>query len=431
MSKLSRSLVAIVLGASLLHPGLALAQPRALTESECQGLRQWLAAHAKVSDGVRRSVATLAAASPAPPPAAAPAPKTAPVGAEAIRARLAEIPGARQQLEDQRLGALVKFEFSRAAQLQRRIDALDRERVDLEKQLASLPAASSAPSAPASPAPPAPAPAVSDVDRVRCQDLPAALEAAVKIRQKELGAREGQPGAVPLVPLKGQTGEQLARELAAQFGAWPDAATQVGLLDVDGDARLDAFVDVPLKDVFRLYRQRADGTFAIEVLAPPGRNASAEYGELARRLDEALERHRAATLSDALASRPSGTARVVGETGEFARAHAQVLAGNFADAARIDGPAARSREFENYRGDKVRLLEIIAPAPAGLMLRRVVVSPRPNNQEQWEETVALIRPVSPWRADVEASGSRETRTAAGAPVGARTTLAPAKFSLER
>lgn len=278
-------------------------------------------------------------------------------------------------------------------------------------------------------APTTPQPVPPDVARIRCQDVPTAVDNAVKIRQRELGAREGQAGVVPLVRLKGQTGEQIARELTEQFAPAPAAATQVGLLDTDGDARLDGFVDVPAAGIFRLARQRADGTVSLEVFTLPG--SAPAYGELARRLDENTARQAGQTLADMLTIRPVGPLRIVAQTGEFGQAYEQLLAGNFADAARIDGAAARSTEFQNLRGESVRVIEIISPVTGGVALRRLVVLARPNDQELWEETTTVMRPVSYWRTDVEVSRNRETRTTTGALVGTRSTSAPVKFSVER
>ena len=409
----------------LLLPGVAaLAQPRAITESECQALRQRLSGHARLSAGVRQLVAARAVPARAAPavsgsaPAAAPGDRTA-----AIRARLEKIPAERRQLEEQRLGALVTFEFARAAQIQGQISALEGEKARLEQELAALPVGPTpAPSTPpVGPAPSAPSHAV----RVRCQDVAATLDDALKTRRRELGVQETQADAVPLVALAGQTAEQIARELAAQLAA----ARQIGLLDADGDGRLDGFVDVPAPDVYRLFRQRSDGSIAVEVFALPA--TAAAYGEMARRLDEVSNRQVGRTLLDLLAARPAGPVRTPLETAEFARASAHLLAGSWDDAARAAAGAARAIEFQNVRGESVRVLEVIAPASGGVAHRRVVVLSRPNDQEEWEETTTVVRPVSYWRADVEVVVARETRTTAGVLVGARATAAPLRFSVER
>jgi len=406
------------------------AQPRALTETECQAVRARLAAHARLSGGVRQLVAARAVAAPGAPGVTAPAPAAAPSDrGAAIRARLEKISDERQQLEEQRLGALVKFEFSRAAQIQGQVAALDSEKARLEQELAALPAGPApARGGPPAPPPPAAAQAGSDAERVRCQDVAGALDDALKTRRRELGAREAQAGVVPLVGPTGQTPEQIARDLSGQLGAWPGAARQIGLLDNDGDSRLDGFVDVPAPDVYRLFRQRSDGSIAVEVFAAPA--AAGAYGEMARRLDEASIRHLGRSLADLLTSRAVGPSRVPVETGEFARSSAHLLAGNWDDAARGAG-AARVVESQNLRGESLRILEIVAPAAGGVAHRRVVVLSRPNDQEVWEETTTVIRPASYWRADVEVVVARETRTTAGALVGSRSTAAPLRFSVER
>ena len=197
--------VLIVLTLGLAPGGPALAQAPNISDGDCQSLRQRLGEHARLSDGVRKAVAAQAAAAPAvstPAPSAAPAPAGR---AEAIRARLEQIPKDRQTLEDQRLGAMVKFELTRASQIQGQIQAIDAEKATLERELAALPAATPAPTVTTPPAP------VSDVARIRCQDMPAAVDNALKIRRRELGARDDQAGAIPLIALKGQEGPRQAR----------------------------------------------------------------------------------------------------------------------------------------------------------------------------------------------------------------------------
>ena len=408
------------------HAATALAQAPSISDAECQSLRQRLGEHARLSDGVRKAVGTQAAAAPAvsapPAPAAAPAPGGR---AEAVRARLEQIPKERQTLEDQRLAAMVKFELARAGQIQGQIQLLDAEKAALERELAALPAR------PAPTAPAAPAPSPSDVARIRCQDMPAALDSAVKIRRRELGAREDQPGAIPLTALRGQTADQIGQELAAQFAPGAAAAAQLGLLDANGDAKLDGFVDVPAPGVFRLYRQRSDGTIGVEAFTTPASGATPGYGEMARRLDETSLRQAGQGLPDLLATRPAGPPRAVTQTAEFGAAYAQFLAGNFADAAKLGAAAGRSMEFQNLRGEPVRVIEIISPVAGGVSVRRTVVVGQPNNQETWEETTTIVRPTSYWRSDVEVARSRETRTTAGALVGTPTVAAPSKFTLER
>jgi hypothetical protein len=88
-------------------------------------------------------------------------------------------------------------------------------------------------------------------------------------------------------------------------------------------------------------------------------------------------------------------------------------------------------EFQNLRGEVVRVTEIVVPVTGGVALRRLVAQPRPNDQEQWDETTTAVRPASYLKTDVEIGQSRETRSATGAPIGARATMAPIRFSLDR
>lgn len=418
----------LTVGACLSQGAPALAQGSTISDAECQNLRQRLAEHARLSDGVRRAVAAQAAAAPAAPAVAAPTSPPAASRADAIRGRLEQIPKERQTLEDQRLGAIVKFEMSRAGQIQGQIQALDTEKGNLERELAALPSGPSVPSAPTI-ATPQTAPA--DATRIRCQDMPAAVDNAVKTRRRELGAREEQAGAIPLIGLKGQTPAEIGKELAGQFSSGPAAGTQIGLLDADGDGRLDGFVDVPAPGVFRLFRQKADGTVSLEVFMAPGSAATPAYGEPTRRLDETTARQSGQALPELLATRPAGPLRGVTQTTEFEQAYAQLEAGNFTEAARLTAATARSAEFQNLRGQSVRVIEIMSPVPGGVSLRRVVVLGQPNDQELWEETTTIVRPVSYWRTDVEVARSRATRTTSGAIVGTPSASAPSKFTLER
>ena len=398
------------------------ADAQAPSATECEGLRSRLVQHAKLSDGVRKLLATTPAA-PAPVAPATVAPATG--RGDAIRSRLQQISEQRQQLEEQRLGALVKMEWSRASTIQGQIQALDREKGTLETEIPALPSTPAASRTPAA----APTAAVGPADRVACKDMPATYDAALKTRRKELGAREDNAAVVPLMGLRGVTADQIAQELAVQFVPWPAAGAQVGLLDADGDGKLDAFVDVPARDTYRMYRQRPDGPLTIEVFSLPSR--SGEYDDLARRLDEAVARYAGWSVVDALAARPVGTVRLLNETGEFGKAWGLVMAGRFADAGQIDGAAARTREFENFRGERLRLLEIVGPVAGGVSIRRVLVVPRANNQEQWEETSVLARVASYWRTDLDLAGGRELRTATGSTIGTRTTVAPGRVSLDR
>ena len=421
--RLGTVVMVLTLGAA--QVGSALAQAPSISDAECQSLRQRLGEHARLSEGVRKAVATQATAAPA---AATPAPSAtpAPTGrAEVIRARLEQIPKDRQALEEQRLGAMVKFELARAGQIQGQIQALDAEKATLERELAALPAGAPVSTVTAPQAP------VSDVARIRCQDMPAGVDNAVKIRRRELGAREDQAGAIPLITLKGQTADQIGQELAVQFAPGAAASTQVGLLDGNGDGKLDGFVDVPAPGVFRLFRQRADGTVGVEIFPTSATGTSPGYGEMTRRLDETSLRQASQGLSELLATRAAGSPRAVTQTTEFGQVYAQYQAGNFADAARLGTAAARSMEFQNVRGQTVRMVEIISPVAGGVSVRRAVVLGQPNDQELWEETTTIVRPTSYWRTDVEVARSRETRTTAGALVGTPSVSAPSKFTLER
>jgi RNA polymerase-binding transcription factor DksA len=423
-------LMAALVTGSLVLAGTAAAQTRPLTDAECQGLRRTLAGHAQLSDGVRRLLG------PSSPVAGGPAPitgqttggqttgqTTTNARADAIRARLGQIPGTRQQLQDQRVAAMTKFDMSRAMHVQVELENLDQEKTNLEKELAALPA-----SAPASTPPVSASPAWPDGDRVHCQNLTATHERAIKIRQKELGAREGQAGAIPLLGLQGPGADQIARELGSQFAAWPMAASQVGLLDQDGDGRIDGVVDVPAEGIFRLYRSGADGTLTVQtfVSATPPQG----YSETTRRLDEAVVRHTRQGIPDLLSRRPAGPVRIVGETAEFNQALSGYLAGNFAAASGRDS-AARTREFHNLRGEPVRVMDVIAPTSGGLSVRQLVVLPKPNDQELWEETTTHLRTTPSGQTEVETTMSQETRTLGGAVVGTRSTAAPIRFRLDR
>jgi len=418
-----------LIGASLGQGGPALAQTGAISDAACQSLRERLSNHAQLSEGVRRSMGIKAPTVPATSVATAPTPAPPAGRAEAIRARLEQIPKERQVLEDQRLAAMVRFELSRAGQIQGQIQALDTEKSTLDRELAALPAAPS--TAAASPAASPPPASTTEVARTRCQDMPAAVDNALKIRRRELGAREEQTAAIPLTAMKGQTSDEIAKELAGQFSPGQAAVTQIGLLDADGDGRLDGYVDVPAPGIFRLVRQRADGTIGVDVFAMAGSGATPPYGELTRRLDETTARQVGDKLGDMLATRPAGPVRTVIETAEFGPAYKQFEAGNFADAGRIGAAAGRSVEFENFRGERVRMIEIIGPISGGAALRRAVIVTQPNDRELFEETNTAVRPASYLRTDVEVVRSRETRTTAGATVGSRSTSTPVRFSLER
>jgi hypothetical protein len=425
MTSLTVLRTALTLGVCLIQAGPALAQATTTTvsDAECQGLRQRLAEHARLSEGVRRAVTSQAGQAPAAP---ASSPVVSTGRGEAIRARLEQIPRERQALEEQRLGAMMKFDLSRAGQIQTQIQALDTEKANLEREQAALPASPSA-----SPAVATPVPASDPTTRIRCQDMPAALDSAVKTRRRELGAREDQVGAIPLIGLKGQSADQVGQELAAQFSPGAAASTQVGLLDADGNGQIEGIVDAPGAGVFRLIRQRADGTLTVEAFPTATGGTTPAYGEMTRRLDETTARQMGQKLPDLLATRPASPLRAATQTAEFAPAYAQFQAGNFTDAARLAAPAARSMEFQNLRGQNVRVLEIISPIAGGVSLRRAVVLGLANDQELWEETTTMVRPASYWQTDVEVARSRETRTMSGALVGTPSVSAPSKFSLER
>jgi hypothetical protein len=420
-----------LIGASLGQGGPALAQTPTISDAACQSLRERLSNHAQLSEGVRRSMGIKAPTVPATSVATAPTPAPPAGRAEAIRARLDQIPKERQVLEDQRLAAMVRFELSRAGQIQGQIQALDTEKSTLERELAALPTAPSTPAASRAASPPPASTTEVARTRTRCQDMPAEVDNALKIRRRELGAREEQTAAIPLTALKGQTSDEIAKELAGQFAPGQAAVTQIGLLDADGDGRLDGYVDVPAPGIFRLVRQRADGTIGVDVFAMAGSGATPPYGELTRRLDETTARQVGDKLGDMLATRPAGPVRTVIETAEFGPAYKQFEAGNFADAGRIGAAAGRSVEFENFRGERVRMIEIIGPISGGAALRRAVIVTQPNDRELYEETNTAVRPASYLRTDVEVARSRETRTTAGATVGSRSISTPVRFSLER
>jgi hypothetical protein len=424
----TRALVLLVFAGGLIAAAPADGEPRPLSEAECTELRRRVGEHARLSGAVRRAVAAQVARQPA---AAAPAPATPPSRAEQIRARLGALPGERQRLEDQRLGAMLRLDFPGAADLQGRIDRLAREKVALERELASLPASAPAP-APATPAPAAPAPALApaatgDADRLACPDVTAALEAALKTRRRELGAKEDLPGAVPLLALRGQGAADLAQEIGAQLASGPDAAGQVGLLDQDGDGRLDGFVDVPADGVFRLHRLRTDGSISIEVFAVPGKGG---VGEMTRRLGETLARTLGRSLGDLLAAQPAGPIATLAETGTFARMRGHWLAGEFGEAGRQEA-AARTVEYPNLRGESVRVLELYAPALDGVRHRTLVLQATGPDQVQREELTISLRPISYWRTEGEVTLVREIRGKGGAPAGPATTKGPARFTLER
>src|SRR5256712_800334 len=184
-------------------------------EADCQAGRERLAGHARASDAARRLVAARAGTAAGRRTAATPGGRAA-----EIRTRLTEIPRERRRVDDARVAAIVKLDFARAAQAQGQLETLEQERRRLERELATLPQSPAAQAPMPSPTPAAGAP---DVDRVVCRDVAATLDAALKARRRELGAREAQAGAIPLAPLRGPTTTAVARrrvgELARRGGA--------------------------------------------------------------------------------------------------------------------------------------------------------------------------------------------------------------------
>ena len=161
----------------------------------------------------------------------------------------------------------------------------------------------------------APLPGPDLLARAPCQDLPPLEDKALRARRKELGGGEGQAALVPLLPLRGQTDRELAAELAGQLGTGPEAHQRLGLVDQDGDTQVDGFLDSPASGMYRLYRQRSDGSLAVDLFLTAAPPADAPYGEDSRRLEEALLRQTRRRLSDLLPLRPLGPLKVLGETG--------------------------------------------------------------------------------------------------------------------
>ena len=65
-----RTLLTAFLTLGLAHVSVALAQAPTISDAECQSLRVRLTEHARLSEGVRKAVASQAAAAPAVAPAA-------------------------------------------------------------------------------------------------------------------------------------------------------------------------------------------------------------------------------------------------------------------------------------------------------------------------------------------------------------------------
>src|SRR5947209_2091088 len=198
MRSARRTLTMLALAVTIVAPAAA-----RTPEADCQAGRERLAGHARAADAARRLVAARAGTAAGAPTAATPGGRAA-----EIRTRLTEIPRERQRVDDARVAAIVKLDFARAAHAQGQLETLEQEKRRLERELAALPQSPAAQAPLPSPTPAAGAP---DVDRVACRDVAATLDAAVKARRRELGAREAQAGAIPLAPLRGQTTTAVAR----------------------------------------------------------------------------------------------------------------------------------------------------------------------------------------------------------------------------
>ena len=411
---------------SFLLPGFAGAQAPTLSPAECRAMRDRVAEHVRISTSARRALGITASEAPSSAPSGTQDPATR---AETIRARLAQIRPERERLEDEKISAIVKLDFARVARLQERIEGLEQERRTLEAELAGLERGGRL----VRPGPSWMAPLPThDPARVPCQDLPPLEERALRARRKELGGVEGQAALVPLVPLRGQTDREMASELGIQLGPAPEVARRLGLLDQDGDTQVDGFVDAPTWGMLRLYRERSDGSLALDLFltaVPP--QPDALYGEAARRIEEALLRQTHRRLGDLLPLRPVGPVKVLGETGEFSGLRALVDSGRFDQVIQAGSLAARSLEFQNYRGETVRLLEVLASDGQVVQLRTSTTLVRPDGAEQREETVTRFHPVSFWRTEVEMDQSREVKPAPGGAPQPRSSAPTIRFSLER
>lgn len=411
---------------SFLLPGLAGAQGPTLSPAECRAMRDRVAEHVRISTSARRALGITAPEAPSAAPSGTQDPATR---AETIRARLPQIRPERERLEDEKISAIVKLDFARVARLQERIEGLEQERRTLEAELAGLERSGRLVRPGPSWMAPLPTP---DPARVPCQDLPPLEERALRARRKELGGVEGQAALVPLLPLRGQTDREMASELGIQLGPAPEVARPLGLLDQDGDTQVDGFVDAPTWGMLRLYRERSDGSLALDLFptaVPP--QPDAPYGEAARRIEEALLRQTHRRLGDLLPLRPVGPVKVLGETGEFSDLQALVDSGRFDQVIQAGSLAARSLEFQNYRGETVRLLEVLASDGQAVQLRTSTTLVRPDGAEQREETVTRFHPVSFWRTEVEVDQSREVKPAPGGAPQSRSSAPTIRFSLER
>jgi hypothetical protein len=148
-------------------------------------------------------------------------------------------------------------------------------------------------------------------------------------------------------------------------------------------------------------------------------------------LDETTARQTGQGLGDLLAIRPAGPVRAVTHTAEFSQAYAQFQGGNFADAARLVAAAARSTEFQNLRGQSVRVIEIISPVSGGVSLRRVVVLSQPNDQAVGRNDDDRPTDISYWRTDVEIDPAGRLALYERCAGGNTRCLGASKFSLER
>ena len=427
MTPVTLQTVIVLALVSLLLPGLAGAQTPSLSPADCRALRDRIGEHARVSPAARSALGLATPASPSAAPAVSQDPASR---AEAIRTRLVQIKEERDRLEDEKVGAIVKLDFLRVGRIQERIESLEVERRSLETEQAGIEQGRRQ----VRPGPSwmAPLPGPDPLARAPCQDLPGMEDKALRARRKELGGAEGQAALVPLLPLRGQTDRELAVELGAQLGPDPEVAHHLGLLDQDGDTQVDGFVDSPAWGMLRLYRQRSDGSLALYLFltaVPPDPNAA--YGEAARRLEEALLSQTRRQLAELLPLRPVGPVKVLGETGEFSRLRALVDSGRFDQAIPAGSLGARSVEFQNYRGETVRLLEVVAGDGRAVQLRSSATVVKPAGAEQREETVTRFQPVSLWRADVEVEQSREVKPAPGGVAQPRSSAPTIRFSLER
>ena len=146
---------------------------------------------------------------------------------------------------------MVRFEFNRASQIQGQIQNLDSEKSNLVNELAALPTAAATPAAPA-PQPPSP-----ETSRIRCQDMPAAVDNALKTRRREARRAGGAEGHDPLATITGQTPYQISpQDLRWSSLARPPRPGWGCSTPMERKDR--RFVDVPLR-LYRLVRQRAEG----------------------------------------------------------------------------------------------------------------------------------------------------------------------------